>query len=57
MKLDEKWHAVGVVKDITLRRREEQKLREAEQRYHALFNQAPLGILIVDPSNNCVCRV
>ena len=51
MKLGEKWHAVGVVKDITLRKREEQKLREAEQRYHALFNQAPLGILIVDPQS------
>jgi PAS domain S-box-containing protein len=49
MKLDEKWHAVGVVKDITLRKREEQKVREAEQRYHALFNQAPLGISILDP--------
>ena len=49
MRLGEKWHAVGVVKDIALRIREEQKLREAEQRYHALFNQAPLGILILDP--------
>jgi PAS domain S-box-containing protein len=49
LKLGEKWHAVGVVQDITLRKREEQKLREAEQRYHALFNQAPLGISILDP--------
>jgi PAS domain S-box-containing protein len=49
MRLGEKWHAVGVVKDIALRIREEQKLREAEQRYHALFNQAPLGIMILDP--------
>jgi PAS domain S-box-containing protein len=49
MKLDEKWHAVGMVKDIAPRKKEEQKLREAEQRYHALFNQAPLGISIVDP--------
>src|SRR5208283_3052177 len=48
MRLGEKWHAVGVVKDIALRIREEQKLTEAEQRYHALFNQAPLGILILD---------
>ncbi len=50
MKLGEKWHAVGVVRDITLRKGEEQKLREAEQRYHALFNQAPLGIVIIDPN-------
>ena len=49
MKLGEKWHAVGVVTDITLRKDDERKLREAEQRYHALFNQAPLGIVIIDP--------
>ena len=49
IKLGEKWSAVGVVKDITQRKKEEQKLGEAEQRYHALFNQAPLGILIIDP--------
>lgn len=27
----------------------EQKLRESDQRYHALFNEAPLGVLVVDP--------
>ena len=49
IRIGEKWQAVGVVKDISHRKKEEQKLREAEQRYHALFNQAPLGILIIDP--------
>ena len=44
-----KWNAVGVVKDITDRKKAEQKLREAEQRYHALFNEAPLGVLVIDP--------
>ena len=48
-KIAEKWHAVGVVKDISRRKKEEQKLRDAEQRYHVLFNQSPLGILIIDP--------
>jgi PAS domain S-box-containing protein len=43
------WAAVGVVKDITRRKAEEQKLRDTEQRYHAIFNQAPLGVLVVDP--------
>jgi len=49
IRLGKKWNAVGVVKDITEKKNEEQKLREAEQRYHAIFNQSPLGILIVDP--------
>ena len=49
LKLGEKWGALGVVKDITERKISEQKLRDAEQRYHALFNQAPLGVLVVNP--------
>ncbi|MCW4028645.1 MAG: PAS domain S-box protein [Candidatus Bathyarchaeota archaeon] len=43
------WHAAGIIKDITSRKRGEQKLKDAEQRYHALFNQAPLGVMVIDP--------
>ncbi len=49
VKISGKWNAVGVIKDITRRKQAEDKLREAEQRYHALFNQAPAGVLVVDP--------
>lgn len=49
VKLGTKWNAVVVVRDITERRSAEQKLIEAEKRYRTLFNQAPLGILLVDP--------
>jgi two-component system sporulation sensor kinase A len=49
LKKSGKWSAVGVVKDITRRKQAEEKLREAEQRFHALFNQAPVGVLVVDP--------
>jgi PAS domain S-box-containing protein len=49
IKISGKWNAVGVVKDLTERKKNEQKTKEAEQRYHALFNQSPLGVLIVDP--------
>jgi PAS domain S-box-containing protein len=49
IKLCGKWSAVGVVKDITERKRSERKVREAEERYHALFDQSPLGVLIIDP--------
>ena len=46
-----KWHAVGVVKEISQRKKAEQLLREAEQRYHALFSQAPIGVLLIDPND------
>ena len=36
------WNAVAVVKDISRRKQANQKLAEAEQRYHTLFNQSPL---------------
>ena len=49
IKIAGKWNAVGIIKDITRRRQAEDKLREAEQRYHALFNQSPVGVLVVDP--------
>jgi PAS domain S-box-containing protein len=39
----------GIFKDITERKQSAQKLREAEKRYHALFNQAPLGVMVIDP--------
>ena len=49
IKLSGKWSAVGVVKDISDRKKSDQKTKDAEQRYHTLFNQSPLGVLIVDP--------
>ncbi len=49
LRMGEKWSAMGVVKDITERKIDEQKLKDAEQRYHALFNHAPLGVLVVNP--------
>jgi PAS domain S-box-containing protein len=45
-----KWNALGVIKDISLRKKEEQEMKDEEQRYYALFNRAPLGVLIVDPA-------
>jgi PAS domain S-box-containing protein len=49
IKVCNKWNAIGVIKDTTDRKKAEQKLRESDQRYHALFNEAPLGVLVVDP--------
>jgi PAS domain S-box-containing protein len=49
IKLGGKWNAVGVVKDITNRKISSQKLWDAEQKYHMLFSQAPVGVLVIDP--------
>jgi PAS domain S-box-containing protein len=49
VKLFGKWNAVGVVKDTTKRKQADRNLRDAEQRYHTLFNQSPLGVLVIDP--------
>jgi PAS domain S-box-containing protein len=49
IKLSGKWNAVGVVKDLSERKKSQQKTKDTEQRYQALFNQSPLGVLIVDP--------
>lgn len=48
MKAGDKWHAVAVIKDISARKQANQRLQEAEQRYHMLFSQAPLGVIVVD---------
>jgi PAS domain S-box-containing protein len=49
IKLSGKWNAVGVVKDLRERKESQQKTKDTEQCYQTLFNQSPLGVLIVDP--------
>ena len=39
---------IHVARDITERKQMETRIREAEKRYRALFDQAPVGILIID---------
>jgi len=39
---------------VNERKQLENKLREAENRYHALFDKAPLGILIIDSTGTAV---
>lgn len=42
---------IGTFLDITERHRIEREHRNAEQKYHALFEQSPNGVLIIDPEN------
>jgi PAS domain S-box-containing protein len=39
----------GIFHDITERKRAEEALQEAENRYRTLFEQSPSGILLIDP--------
>ena len=41
--------AMGIVKDITERKRVEDALRASEEKFRLLFNDSPLGIALVDP--------
>ena len=43
---------VGVVQDISGRKRAEQALRESEGRYRALFDNAPIGLGVADTEGN-----
>lgn len=40
--------------DITQRRRAETALREAELRFHTLFEQTPVGVVVVDPESTAL---
>jgi PAS domain S-box-containing protein len=40
---------IHIARDITVRKQMETIIQEAEKRYRALFDWAPLGILIIDP--------
>jgi PAS domain S-box-containing protein len=42
---------IHVARDITERKQMETRIREAEKRYHALFDRAPFGILVFDAEN------
>jgi PAS domain S-box-containing protein len=42
---------IHVARDVTERKQMETRIREAEKRYHALFDRAPFGILVFDAEN------
>jgi PAS domain S-box-containing protein len=54
---------VGVVADVTREKEAEQRLRESEQKYRTLINQASDGIMVTDPqgchveANEAACNM
>ena len=50
LKLKNKWHGVGIVRDITERRRSEEILRESESRLKELFENLSSGVAVYQAS-------
>jgi PAS domain S-box-containing protein len=54
LKIKDKKHMLGIIRDASERKKMEMTLREAEKRYRALFDKAPLGILLIDEAATAV---
>jgi PAS domain S-box-containing protein len=47
--LEDGWHAVGILRDITERRLMEQQVKESENLQRSLLENVAVGIVIIDP--------
>ena len=48
MKLNGQWHAVGVLRDISLRKKAEKALKESEEYHRSLFEGSPMPLFLQD---------
>ena len=51
---DEVESVLAVVRDISERRRVEQSLQESEERFRTIFEDGPLGMVVVDPAHHLI---
>lgn len=49
LKMRDRWHTVGVIRDVSDREAALEQARESETRFRALFEDAADGLLIADP--------
>ncbi len=54
MKISDKWGAVGILRDISIRKKAEIELKKSEEKFRNLFNVSTDPILIVDRSGKII---
>ncbi|MFA5418642.1 MAG: PAS domain S-box protein, partial [Bacteroidales bacterium] len=47
--LNNEWHSVAIIRDITSRIRAERDLLASKKRFQTIFSEAPLGMALIDP--------
>ncbi len=50
LEIDGVQHLIGVTRDVTGRKQTEEKLRQSEERFRRIFEDSPLGMIIVAPN-------
>lgn len=64
VKKDNNWHAIGIINDISERKKSEERLRESERKFKSIFNNSSDGILIANTKdhtfhscNDAMCKM
>jgi PAS domain S-box-containing protein len=47
--LNGEWNAIGIIRDITERKRTEEALRESEERFRIMADSCPIALWVTDP--------
>jgi PAS domain S-box-containing protein len=55
--VDDEWHAVGTVRDITERKKAEEAIKASEERFQTILNTINTGVIIIDPENRTIVDV
>ncbi len=57
VKVQERWHGVATIRDITDRKHAEQELRESEERTRTILESVQTGIIVVDALTHHIIEV